>query len=497
MALPRVTQLNIVQGSAQEEGPYTHVHALPGEGEPAYLFLLFEAKGPTPEATCAGAAETFLQTFSETRRSVTGRLVEALRTVHEALLWENNHSLQEHQTTLGAVCLYLKGSDLYLAHAGPTLAYVIGPGGGRHLAPAPGGPAPQLGSPREPPVWVRHHHLAPEESILLASSDLAQSGNERELFGAFQQGLEEGMVAVYRRSQMERGFAALGVDPGVGKSKAVAGAAPGTTPSVRGAEGRPPPQPGAFPRPAYTYGRSQAPYPFPSHAAAPEVPLGFGANLSLKLREPRHWVRGSLLNLFPPRLLIGLAAVFLMGGLFLGARATIQRVERQGFVEAGQLVQAAQEMESQAQKAPTADARRQIYSQALEQLRKAQRQDPTNTEATALLNRIQATLTRLDAAYELTTLRTLVDFATYTGTTTLIRGLVYRGDGFYILDKSGDRIFQVPLPDPRDQGQSPIPTTLLQPQGNARRNLVSLVWMPQGGSWPRDSLLALDSNRGL
>jgi len=186
-----------------------------------------------------------------------------------------------------------------------------------------------------------------------------------------------------------------------------------------------------------------------------------------------------------------------MGGLFLGARATIQRVERQGFVEAGQLVQAAQEMESQAQKASSADARRQFYNQALEQLRKAQRQDPTNTEATALLNRIQATLTRLDAAYELTTLRTLVDFATYTGTTTLIRGLVYRGDGFYILDKSGDRIFQVPLPDLSDQGGSPVPTTLLQPQGNARRNLVSLVWMPQGGSWPRDSLLALDSNRGL
>ena len=497
MALPRVTQLNIVHGSAQEEGPYTLVQSLTQDGDPSCLFLLFEVEGPTPQEACERAAELYLETFEGSKLSTTGRLLEGLRTVHEAVLWENRHSMPDQQITLGALAVYLRGEDVYLAHAGPSLAYVIGPKGARHLAPAPGSPSPRLGAVSEPPVWVRHHHFAPYEVMLLATSCLVSGGNERELLASFQGNTEEGMVAVYRWARGNQEFAAMAIDPGA-NAKAPSPSqdivAPASLPRQESASARP----GAVPAYAYGYGRDQAPRNAARDRAAkaPQL-LDSPLHLGLELREPQRWVRNHITDLLPPRAIISLLLVFILGGLFLGARAMAQQMQEGSRGEAVRLIQTAQDMQSKAQQAAGGDEKRSLMNQALQQLASAQKYDAGNASASALEQRIRTALTEIDASFQLEGLSPVLELSGAGASQPLLRELVPYENGFYLLDKSNDRILQAPLAE-LDRSAGQFTPTAFGPSGGAvRRNQITLVWLAKGGTWPRDSLLALDNNRNI
>jgi len=79
----------------------------------------------------------------------------------------------------------------------------------------------------------------------------------------------------------------------------------------------------------------------------------------------------------------------------------------------------------------------------------------------------------------------------------LLRELVPYENGFYLLDKSNDRILQAPLAE-LDRSAGQFTPTAFGPSGGAvRRNQITLVWLAKGGTWPRDSLLALDNNRNI
>lgn len=497
MALPRVTQLNIVHGSAQEEGPYTFVQSLSQDGEPSCLFLLFEVDGPTPQEACQRATELYLETFEGSRLSTTGRLLEGLRTVHEAVLWENRHSMPDQQITLGALAVYLRGEDVYLAHAGPSLAYVIGPKGARHLAPAPGSPSPRLGAVSEPPVWVRHHHFAPHEVMLLATSCLASDGNERELLASFQGSTEDGMVAVYRWARGNQEFAAMTIDPGTSaKAPAISQdiASPASMP--RQASSSAPPD--AVPVYAYGYGREQTPRNTGRDRAAkaPQL-LDSPLHLGLELREPQRWVRNHITDLLPPRVMFSLLLVFILGGLFLGARAVAQQMQEGSREEAARLIQTAQELQAQAQQTDAGDEKRSLMNQALQQLASAQKYDAGNPSASALEQRIRTGLTELDASFQLEGLSPVLELGGGGASQPLLRELAPYGNGFYLLDKSNDRILQAPLSELDHSSGQYTPPVLGPASGSARRNLTTLVWLAKGGTWPRDSLLALDSNRNI
>ena len=489
MTAPSIIQLNILDGSAQEEGPYTHIQVLPYEEGPAYLFLLLEATGPAPADACRIAIETFQLAFEEGRQSLTGRLTEALRTVHEALLQENLHTSPEHRTTVGAVCAYLRGEDLYLAHAGPALACVIGPQGSRHLAPSPGSPASSLGALQEPSIWIRHHRLLPEERLLLASSQLVYRGGEQGLLTAFRERLEAGMAEVYRRAYGSETFAALAVDP-AGLALPEAGRTP---PNRQATVDRVSPLGRAT---AYGAGRQQ-PSNLPVALPEPYLIRDSALPLSLDVSAPRRWASRYATGLLPPQVRTALLGLFLIGGLFLGLRSILLHTELEAQAQASALVQSATQLRIQAQGASSGDMARQLLTEALNQLKTAQQRDPASSAATPLMALIQDTLTRMDAIQELRDVRTVLDLNEPPEGPALLRNVFLKNDTLYVLDKAGDQIVQVPSPNPQGGGASSGPFFLPQGRGSSRRNLDSLALLPSGGGWPQDSLLTVDDNRGL
>ena len=501
MALPRVTQLNIVHGSPQEEGPYTFVEALGQEGASAYLFLLFEADGPNPQEACKRAIELYLETFEGSKLSLTGRMIEGLRTIHEAVLWENRHSLPEHQITIAGLAAYLRGDDLYLAHAGPSLAYIISPTNARHLAPAPGSPSPRLGAVSDPPVWVRRHSLVTDEVVLLAGSCLAVNG-ERAWLDSFRKGVEEGMVGVYRAARRNPEFAAMIIDPGAGL-EIYASNPPG--PAAAGTASAP--AASSLPAPPYSYqyrpgddqwarpGRSHAPLARPNLSV--HVPhLDDLPRLRIELKEPKRWVR-NYTDLVPPRVMFAILIAFILGGLALGARAVAQQLEEGTRAEAVRLMDNARDLEARAQGAETGNERRSLMNQALQQLALAQKYDPNNELLANVENRIKDSLTELDAVVQLDGLAPVLELSGSGSSQSLLRDMVSYGGGLYLLDKSNDSILQAPFAQlERAPGQF-TPAALGQANGSTRRNLVTLVWLARGGTWQRDSLLALDQHRSI
>ncbi|MBI2886815.1 MAG: hypothetical protein HYY02_06370 [Chloroflexi bacterium] len=487
MPTPSFLQFSRLQGAVQEDGPYTMAQRLDQEGDAGYLFLLIEALGSVPEETGRAAAETFWEAFQASRLSLTGRLQEALRAVHQRLLLEDRDAPPEHRSTVGAACACLRQGDLYLAHAGPTLAYLVGPESTRRLAPAPGSPASGLGGLAEPRVWVRHHHLAQGEVLLVASSTLAEVGGERELFAAFRHGWEEGMVEVYRRSSAYATFAALAVNPWVAPEPARPERSPQEAAAETVSSGEP-----------YAHGRREpwrtatGPVPLPEPYLMQDTSLPLGLNVA----GPRRWVSRYARGLLPPQVLAGLLGVFILGGLLVGVTSLLQRAEQAARSEAAALVQAATDLQGQAQGAATRDLSRQLLNQALSKLQTALRQDSASRETAALVAQVREALARLDAVQELRDFRTPLDLTGAAAGAPLLRDIVAPGGAIYLLDKVGDQVIQV-TPALQGGGAGASPVYLVQPSGSARRNLAGLLWLPRGGAWPRDSLLAVDDGRGL
>ncbi|MEK7214330.1 MAG: hypothetical protein AAB289_01870, partial [Chloroflexota bacterium] len=133
MAEPLSLRLNIQSGVPHEDGPFTRVHPLRDGEHRAYLILVAEARGPDPEDASSWAMDRVYAGFGTRHRSATGRLQEALKGIHDALAQDNSLVFSSERTYLSLVCGYLRGQDLYLAHVGPALGYVIGPAGVRPL----------------------------------------------------------------------------------------------------------------------------------------------------------------------------------------------------------------------------------------------------------------------------------------------------------------------------------------------------------------------------
>ena len=489
MAEPLVIQLNLLEGSPQEEGPFTRIHILRRDREVSYLFVVSEAEGPDAAEACAWLPDKLIQELDGSRLSVTGRLQEGLKRVHEALLQENRQSLPEHRTLVGSVCAYLRGVDLYLAHAGPTIACVVGPQSQRRLAPAPGNPSAPLGCPEPPQIWVRHHRLRPGETLVMASSGLAPVGQESRALASFQGRLEDGMIAVYRRVHGNRAFGALAVDPRL--DGATVSFAPSPTAAFVPESMRPP-----LSTAPYSYGqRSASPGLPPSQSV--ETPPAPGLGLSIDLKGPPRRVSRWARSLFPPQALLALTGLFLAGGLLFAAQSVAQGMGQQTRDRAVAQIQQAGGLMQQARTAPTANQQRRLLIEALERLDAAQKNDPGHPDVVPLSNQIRGDLRSMDASYPLHDLRSVLDFSAIIGNPTQLRDLVHHQNTLYLLEKVDDRVFQVPLSGLQGDGSPPIPTPLPQTEEIARRNLVKLLWLPAGSVWPRDSLFALDEYRGL
>ena len=174
-----VVQLNIVNGSSTEEGPFTRLHTFRDDKGSGHLMLVVDATGPDPQEVCTWAANELVEEFAQSALSLTGRLQEAMRRVHAALQEENRTSLAEHRHTLSVACGYVRGEDLYFTDTGNMSAFAIGPDSLHQLSPPSDEAQPPLGSLQRTQLRVRHHQLEPGDSILFAGPALSRPRQRR------------------------------------------------------------------------------------------------------------------------------------------------------------------------------------------------------------------------------------------------------------------------------------------------------------------------------
>lgn len=191
-----------------------------------------------------------------------------------------------------------------------------------------------------------------------------------------------------------------------------------------------------------------------------------------------------------------MALLFILGGLFFGGQALVRNVEQQVENQVATLLAEARSLQSQAGAEGGVDQQRQLLTQAMKHLQDAQQLDPKNTDIAPLVSQLADSLRALEAVHQLSNIQTLANFANIAEGPTLIRNLVSRADVLYLLDKSGDRVFRIALANQQGDGVG-LQIRVLPQSSDNQRNLDGLLWLPAGGAWTEDALLAIDDTRKL
>ncbi len=481
-----VVQLNIVNGSSTEEGPFTRLHTFRDDKGSGHLMLVVDATGPDPQEVCTWAANELVEEFAQSALSLTGRLQEAMRRVHAALQEENRTSLAEHRHTLSVACGYVRGEDLYFTDTGNMSAFAIGPDSLHQLSPPSDEAQPPLGSLQRTQLRVRHHQLEPGDSILFAGPALSAHANAADVLSEFQRHINAGMISVYRNMREEPAFGALVLCPNASPDLAAETHRGTATDDVASYSYR---QPAA--------GSSAPGSPQPTSRGAIPTDLTFPGDPSPSIGPPppRPRSRRSRKKI-PPYAWVAVVLLFILGGLFFGGQALVRNVEQQVENQVATLLAEARSLQSQAGAEAGVDQQRQLLTQAMKHLQDAQQLDPKNTDIAPLVSQLADSLRALEAVHQLSNIQTLANFANIAEGPTLIRNLVSREDVLYLLDKSGDRVFRIALANQQGDGVG-LQIRVLPQSSDNQRNLDGLLWLPAGGAWTEDALLAIDDTRKL
>jgi len=188
-----IGQLNVLEGASQEwtanMAVFEPTFFLSRRGKEK-LYLLIELTGPQwgREGLCEKLLEIGKEAYFNAPGSITAGLRQAIEAINAHLLRENLNALSKERWSGGITCMVLRGHDLFIAQAGPALAYVAHGGGGSaaELHPYPPdwwqrrGTAP-LGSERDVEIGFFHCQVGPGDVILVAESALARLATPDEL----------------------------------------------------------------------------------------------------------------------------------------------------------------------------------------------------------------------------------------------------------------------------------------------------------------------------
>ncbi len=147
------------------------------------LYLLVEANGVTKNDTERMLVDTIAGEYERVSGSITTRLRQALAAANRRLYEANQKALQDMKMTAGVSCAAIREGDLFLAQAGPSLAYVLhqndlqrAPADSPWLSPERAASFPYsfaLGLRPTIDPELFHSPLQPGDSLLLCSCNLA------------------------------------------------------------------------------------------------------------------------------------------------------------------------------------------------------------------------------------------------------------------------------------------------------------------------------------
>ena len=146
--------------------------------------VLVEPPARDRETVARQLAEVVRQAYTSQRGSVTAGLQQAVREANRLLFEDNRNSLPTERHTAGISCIVLRDSDLFIAQAGPTVAYVMHEDMVTRFPDA--SPwlddilpeevdAARLGDRSEVNVTLFHVQVSPGDAVLLVETDVARA----------------------------------------------------------------------------------------------------------------------------------------------------------------------------------------------------------------------------------------------------------------------------------------------------------------------------------
>lgn len=158
------------------------------------LYVLIDLLGDVSSADLHTAMEQATRAYWATPGSVTAALRAALTAANQWLMDHNTQASLPERLTGGIVGVVLRGSEAYLAQAGPTSAYIRQAQAIELYPVRDAEPLPLIGTTRALEMRYAHAHLQPGDTLLLAdarfgahtsvetvSSALAQASVEKAL----------------------------------------------------------------------------------------------------------------------------------------------------------------------------------------------------------------------------------------------------------------------------------------------------------------------------
>jgi hypothetical protein len=204
-----VNQFGIVDGEVREESPWVGVFPERGRVEPedaVDLFVLVEPALPGSEDYCRDLSDAIGKQFRESRLSLTGGILRALKAAHENLRDWNRRSLKQHRVAAGVSCLAVRGDaapdwEAFLGLVAPAAAALLHHGSLARLAPSLPDAAEHLGLHEE--FWpdFSRYDLSEGDRLLLLSTGLADAFSDEELAEALRPPPEETLPLLYRKAR--------------------------------------------------------------------------------------------------------------------------------------------------------------------------------------------------------------------------------------------------------------------------------------------------------
>ncbi|HLF70809.1 MAG TPA: hypothetical protein VI759_01460 [Dehalococcoidia bacterium] len=442
-----VARFVVDHGKVTEEGGRLRTFERRRLDEPDVdLHIICEPEGVKGEELGAQALDAIGRLFLQDRLSITGGLLRALQSTHQTLLDWNRRSVPREQVRSGLTAAVVSGSLVYLAQAGPSLAYlrrdgvlkrldvdeIIAPLGEGELEPA-----------------LRRFELQPGDVLIGASTSLTTILDDATLDAMLTRGSDEALPELYLLTRDLESFALFAItctDSGDDEAEA-----PATEESAFAREPVLPEEPEEA-APTFVVETPPGAEGPPQPVLVAPTPFDISKPV-VRLRGEQSIARGEYarttgpagglkINFADKRLLqiVGVALLALL--IFAFVPGLIQQNKGEKLDD---LMASADQQYAIASNATDPAVKRKALEETRRLAQEARRIDPLNASANDLLQQATTQLTVMDAILDLSPLATVTTLGRQLTGEVSIESVLVDSARAYMLDTKGGRLIAVAL----------------------------------------------------
>ena len=198
-----VGQFGVADGAASEATPWVGVYPDPDRDsdDTSDLYLIVEPALPGSEDFVGEMKDAIADIFHESKLTLTGGILRALRSAHENLREWNRRSLKEHRVAAGISCVAIRDDEAFLAQIGPARAAYLHGGRLHELKPTVPEATEALGLEEEFYPEFQRFEMAPGDRLLIMSPAVGDVASSEELTAILAMKGEQALPALYARAR--------------------------------------------------------------------------------------------------------------------------------------------------------------------------------------------------------------------------------------------------------------------------------------------------------